>query len=524
MSHTPPLSQADLLGIIQENVHDLIAVINAHRERIWFNDAYCTTLGYTRMELESGDSTASLHPEDMESIRQSFEEAMASGRGRGLQYRMRHRDGHWIWLESRSRVIDHLPGVGKCVILVARNITRRKEQEAMQAAREQRVRMQKQALMELTQAPELQCEDADHIIRTVTQRVLASLEVQEVVVWWRTGETWERRAVLQKTMEGGEASAHQTRDSERPGLSGMEIPLMREGQRVGRMVCMDADQAREWHADEQAFAETLGAILMQALEAQSRRVAYAALEISQAKLSAELAEASRYVQALLPAPMDGTPAARWIFVPSEQLGGDALGYHWIDADHLALYVLDVCGHGVGAALLSISALNVIRSNAMPGIDCRSPAQVMRGLNHVFQMEKHNNMYFTLWYGVWNRVTRELVCCAGGHPSALLFVDGDEAPIHTLGRPGMVIGAWADAPYQEQRIHMPSGAHLLIFSDGAYEITQPDQSIWTHGQFAALARAHLLQPGADLDGLISKLRAIGSSAALEDDCTLLHLRF
>ncbi|MBS1213803.1 MAG: response regulator receiver modulated serine phosphatase, partial [Proteobacteria bacterium] len=85
-----------------------------------------------------------------------------------------------------------------------------------------------------------------------------------------------------------------------------------------------------------------------------RNEAYQALLESQKKLAAELAEAAAYVRSLLPATMTGRPQAEWRFIPSTELGGDALGYHWLDDDHLAMYLLDVCGHGVGAALLSIS--------------------------------------------------------------------------------------------------------------------------------------------------------------------------
>ena len=41
----------------------------------------------------------------------------------------------------------------------------------------------------------------------------------------------------------------------------------------------------------------------------------------------------------------------WRFQPSTQLGGDAFGYHWLDEQRLAIYLLDVCGHGVTEAEL-----------------------------------------------------------------------------------------------------------------------------------------------------------------------------
>src|SRR6185369_9691920 len=93
------------------------------------------------------------------------------------------------------------------------------------------------------------------------------------------------------------------------------------------------------------------------IAALQRNEAYEALQRSQAVLAAGLAEAAQYVRSLLPAPLEGAIATAWEFVSSTSLGGDGFGYFDIDADHFAMFLLDVCGHGVGAALLSVSAMN-----------------------------------------------------------------------------------------------------------------------------------------------------------------------
>ena len=85
------------------------------------------------------------------------------------------------------------------------------------------------------------------------------------------------------------------------------------------------------------------------------------------RLQQELRDAERYVRAILPAPIAEPFAVDWLFVPSTELGGDSFGYHWIDSEHFALYLLDVCGHGVGSALLSVAVINTLRSGA-----CRTP--------------------------------------------------------------------------------------------------------------------------------------------------------
>ncbi len=104
-----------------------------------------------------------------------------------------------------------------------------------------------------------------------------------------------------------------------------------------------------------------------------RNEAYRSLAASQKQLADEVAQAAKYVCSLLPEPLrDGPVRVDWRFVPSTQLGGDSFGYHWIDDEHFAVYLLDVSGHGVGASLLSVSALNVLRSQSLPNTDFRDP--------------------------------------------------------------------------------------------------------------------------------------------------------
>ena len=105
-----------------------------------------------------------------------------------------------------------------------------------------------------------------------------------------------------------------------------------------------------------------------------RNEAYRKLAESQALLAREVAEAARYVASLLPEPLPKGPIqVEWRFIPSTQLGGDSFGYHRLDDDHFAFYLLDVSGHGVGASLLSVSAMNVLGAQTLPGVDFRDPA-------------------------------------------------------------------------------------------------------------------------------------------------------
>ncbi len=157
------------------------------------------------------------------------------------------------------------------------------------------------------------------------------------------------------------------------------------------------------------------------------------------------------MRSLLPPPLQHQIKTDWRFIPSTQLGGDAFGYHWLDENHFAIYLLDVCGHGVGAALLSISVVNLLRSETLLQADFDDPSSVLAALNLAFQMEKHNNMFFSIWYGVYNRDKSEILYASGGHPPAILITgaSGQEAKTFMLKTPGVVIGALPEPLFKMQ---------------------------------------------------------------------------
>jgi sigma-B regulation protein RsbU (phosphoserine phosphatase) len=253
---------------------------------------------------------------------------------------------------------------------------------------------------------------------------------------------------------------------------------------------------------------------------------YRALVESQERLAAELGEAAEYVRSLLPGPLKGEIEADWRFVPSMELGGDAFGYHWLDDQHLAMFVLDVCGHGVGAALLSISVMNVLRSQALPEADFRDPARVLAGLNEAFPMENQNNMYFTLWYGVYHRSTRTFSYASGGHPPAVLVERSPGGPprVTCLSTPGLAVGCMPGVAYRSAQCSVPPGSRLFVFSDGAYEIAGPNGSMPDLAAFATELGHTIDTPGRALDRLMAAAQAARGDAPFEDDYSIMQLDF
>lgn len=249
-----------------------------------------------------------------------------------------------------------------------------------------------------------------------------------------------------------------------------------------------------------------------------------ALLLTHDRLQQELRDAERYVLAMLPAPLSEPFVVDWRFVPSTELGGDSFGYHWVDADHFALYLIDVCGHGVGAALLSVAVADTLRSGALPRTDFRHPAEVLAALNLAYPMERHGELFCTVWYGVYERATGCLRYASAGHPPALLVSGPPEAGGEALPlqASGPCVGLSPTARYRDEQCILRSPARLFVFSDGAYEITRPDGSMLAFSAFTEMLARPVRDGQSELDRLLDFARDAHGPGVLEDDFTLIKM--
>jgi sigma-B regulation protein RsbU (phosphoserine phosphatase) len=265
------------------------------------------------------------------------------------------------------------------------------------------------------------------------------------------------------------------------------------------------------------------------LEKEYQKTNAALTERNQAlmRLNQELSEAADYVRTILPQPItEGAIRTDWRFVPSASLGGDAFGYHMVDDDHFAIYLIDVSGHGVGAALLSVSVVNILRSQSLPNTDFKDPEQVLEALNIAFPSEENNDMFFTIWYGVYRKSNRKLTYASGGHPPALLVGDASkgDSRITPLRTSNYVIGGMSEIKYERKECLVGERNTLYIFSDGVYEVEKSDGSMWRFQEFADFMNKVKMNGQSILDRLFNYAKSLGNSENFEDDFTIVEVVF
>jgi sigma-B regulation protein RsbU (phosphoserine phosphatase) len=241
---------------------------------------------------------------------------------------------------------------------------------------------------------------------------------------------------------------------------------------------------------------------------------------SQKKIATQLDDACAYVRSLLPPPINSEIRIDWRYIPSSELGGDSFGYHWLDEDRLAIYLLDVCGHGVGPALLSISMMTLLRSQTFK-TDLTDPSGVLDFLNKTFPREKHNGKHFSIWYGVYDKTKRKLIYSSGGHPPAVLI--GADGP-QRLTTSGMIMGMFPDVTYRNSVRKIEPGMKLYVFSDGAYEIEKPGGEVMELDEFIQILIATDPAAESNVERIYRQLQEINGRESLMDDVSVIEVIF
>lgn len=241
------------------------------------------------------------------------------------------------------------------------------------------------------------------------------------------------------------------------------------------------------------------------------------------RLQSDLDAGAAYVRELIPPPLQGGISIDWRYVPSSNLGGDTIGYHWLDDDHLAMYLIDVTGHGLDSALHAVTVTNVIRAGSLHSTDMKRPDEVVMRLNDAFQAENHGRKYFTIWYGVYQPSTRQLAWSGGGHhPSVLLLGEGPQAML--LESSGPMMGAVPGMDFDVARCAVPPSSRLLIFSDGIFEILRDNRLVWClnglNEYLATIPWSH----ASLMDDLLKHVHELRGSTSMDDDISIIEARF
>jgi len=251
------------------------------------------------------------------------------------------------------------------------------------------------------------------------------------------------------------------------------------------------------------------------------------------RMRESLEAAARIQRAFLPKADRVFPGVRaaWRYLPCHELAGDTLNILCLDDEHLCFYVADVCGHGVAAALLSMTLSRLMSKGAgAEGVLIQrppngaapqpvGPAEVARHLNERFPWNHEAMEYFTLFYGLFNVRTRELRYVCAGHPQPVLVPA--TTPAKRLFSDPPAVGLLPGAEFVEHTMRLAPGDRLYAFTDGLIETLNPAEEEFGEKRLAAAAatcRARGLHDS--IQALIGEVDAWrGGGEPADDQCII-----
>jgi len=260
----------------------------------------------------------------------------------------------------------------------------------------------------------------------------------------------------------------------------------------------------------------------------------------QKRLDDDLAAAAEIQKSLLPQTIDSAENldVAWEFEPCEHMGGDIFNMFQLDDDHWGFYMLDVSGHGVQAAMVTVSVSQFLQPNSghllnrksgksTATYELRTPAEVLAALDTEFPFERFNN-FFTITYMIINTKTGDLTYSNAGHPHSIMLRQDGEMELLQKGGPAIGIGDFhllsgQEIRYQEGHLQINPGDKLFIYTDGIVEYQNPDGQFYGSDRFYETLNSLQGESVADIVAQsIRSLMDFGNPAKPLDDITLLGL--
>ena len=256
-----------------------------------------------------------------------------------------------------------------------------------------------------------------------------------------------------------------------------------------------------------------------------------ALEAANQRMQADLSAAARIQEAMLPASVPDRPQAKfaWMFKPCGDLAGDALNVFALDENHIAMYVLDVVGHGVAASLLSIAVSRVLTpernsflvrlTNEPPGYRLLPPGEVAGQLNRRFPFDSGTEQFFSLLYGMIDLRTLEWRFVCAGNPGPIHIGRGGAEPRVIAAHERLPIGI-GDRTYPEHLMKLEPGDRLFIYTDGIPEAMNPSREPFgTQRMLDSLASNHALPLEESLASLWNEVERWRATSSGQDDASV-----
>jgi len=212
------------------------------------------------------------------------------------------------------------------------------------------------------------------------------------------------------------------------------------------------------------------------------------------------------------------------FLPCAKVGGDILNYKFWDNCHMTLFVLDVMGHGVASAMISLLVSQFLnqRTFIMKNDELLPPDEVLRKLDREFPLERHDR-YFTIFYMVFNTSNGELIYSNAGHPRPIILRQNNR--LESFSGSGTVIGMGEPVPFPNKKTVVRPGEKIFLYSDGIIEEKNEEEILFGLENIEKILSANSNKPINQIcDAVMNAVKKYTNKDEFRDDITLMGLEF
>ncbi len=215
-------------------------------------------------------------------------------------------------------------------------------------------------------------------------------------------------------------------------------------------------------------------------------MAFDRLALHQMEVEEGLRSAAQIQHALLPSRFPETNAFSfaWEFIPCDTVGGDLFNVLALSDNTLMAYILDVSGHGVSSAMVTVSVFQSLSDRTSqlvkqpidqpPYYRISEPAEVLSALDREYPYERFEK-FFTITYLLLDPETGRVRYCNGGHPPPILVRNNGK--LERLEAGGTLVGMGGILPFEEDEIYLQPGDRLFLYSDGITEYAAPSSEMF-----------------------------------------------
>ncbi len=299
--------------------------------------------------------------------------------------------------------------------------------------------------------------------------------------------------------------------------SAMAVPLFDNHRVIGVLYADSSDAARSYTRDELRALTLLANVVAVAITNARHR----AQEAEQRRLETELDTARRLLARILPAKAPGCPGYELNFhlEPCYEVAGDLYDLLPLPDGRLLVLVGDVSGKGLGAALMVVQILSLLRLLAEESLP---PERMIERVNEQLCRTTDPDRFATLFLGILEPDSGRLVYVNGGHePARLVRADGRA---EELGGTGLLVGAFEEMSYRSEEARLDPGDLVLLYTDGVTDMCDVAESEYGLERLErGLLREHERPAREIVDLLLTDLNEHRGEAAPADDVTLLVLK-